>query len=736
MPRKTALALLTSFCSIFLVASLPAQEDAALNLSMDKVAAGAELPEGWDKIGTYSVTIEENPANKSNRYLKIESGTRPAFGVARYFLPAKYAGEQVELTGKIKVKDVGRRGGARLRIVFFKNGRNILNKDSNSVTGTSEWKDYTISLSAPKDADSVAVVGFLSGRGTAWFDDFRLSTSPDASVPLGAETDNEFDNGSGVSRIPTDKTSLASLELLGRVWGYVKYHHPTVAAGKVNWDYELFRVFPRYLGASSAKERGDLLVAWIEELGEFETSQEDGGEATREYKLQPDVKWLEDLQSSELQSLLQSLQTAKRSNGNYYVAFSQGVKNPQFNEEAYAQFQYPDAGFRLLALYRHWNMVQYYFPYRTLTDKDWNDVLVEFIPRFANAKDALEYNLAATELIYAVQDTHAQVSGPNEVMSKFRGTNQGALQLRFIEGKLVVTGFVDDDSVDQEKVAIGDIVTKVNNIDVDKWVSENERYFPASNRAVQRRLIADNILRTNEDHIELAFRRGQDSFSATIPALERGQVRKSIQQRNSKTPWKVLDGNVGYLYPGSLTAGDVRRLPRQLLRRDGLVVDLRCYPSQFIVFSVGALLMPEPTEFVKFTQAEQARPGAFVFGQPVKVGRPNRRYFKGRVAILIDERTQSQAEYTTMALRVAPEAKVFGSTTAGADGNFSSIVLPGNIRTGISGLGVYTPEGKDTQRVGIIPDVRVQTTIEGIKSGKDEVLDAALDWLGEPDGQP
>jgi hypothetical protein len=38
--------------------------------------------------------------------------------------------------------------------------------------------------------------------------------------------------------------------------------------------------------------------------------------------------------------------------------------------------------------------------------------------------------------------------------------------------------------------------------------------------------------------------------------------------------------------------------------------------------------------------------------------------------------SQSQAEYITMTLRVAPGAKVIGSTTAGADGNVSAILSP------------------------------------------------------------
>jgi C-terminal processing protease CtpA/Prc len=60
---------------------------------------------------------------------------------------------------------------------------------------------------------------------------------------------------------------------------------------------------------------------------------------------------------------------------------------------------------------------------------------------------------------------------------------------------------------------------------------------------------------------------------------------------------------------------------------------------------------------------------------------PREPRFTGKVVILVDEVTQSQAEYTTMAFRVAPDAVVVGSTTAGADGNVSRIPLPG-IRRG------------------------------------------------------
>ncbi len=72
------------------------------------------------------------------------------------------------------------------------------------------------------------------------------------------------------------------------------------------------------------------------------------------------------------------------------------------------------------------------------------------------------------------------------------------------------------------------------------------------------------------------------------------------------------------------------------------------------------------------------------------------------------------------------KALVVGSTTAGADGNISHVTLPGGLQTSISGIGVYYPDRVPTQRVGIVPDVVVTPTVEGIRNGKDEVLEEAI----------
>jgi C-terminal processing protease CtpA/Prc len=143
--------------------------------------------------------------------------------------------------------------------------------------------------------------------------------------------------------------------------------------------------------------------------------------------------------------------------------------------------------------------------------------------------------------------------------------------------------------------------------------------------------------------------------------------------------------------------------------------------------------MERSTAFARFTHGDAANPGAFHWQGPPLTLEPSGPRYTGKIVMLIDETSQSQAEYTTMAFRAAPNATVVGSTTAGADGNVSGIPLPGGLRSMISGIGVFYPDKKPTQRVGIIADIEAKPTLQGIRSGRDEVLEVALRHILGPD---
>jgi C-terminal processing protease CtpA/Prc len=104
--------------------------------------------------------------------------------------------------------------------------------------------------------------------------------------------------------------------------------------------------------------------------------------------------------------------------------------------------------------------------------------------------------------------------------------------------------------------------------------------------------------------------------------------------------------------------------------------------------------------------------------------------YRGRTVMLIDERAMSQAEHLGLFLEAANGTVFIGSPTAGADGDVARFTVPGGITISFSGHEVRHADGRRLQRVGLIPHVAVRPTLRGIRSGRDEVLEAALAWLG------
>jgi C-terminal processing protease CtpA/Prc len=95
----------------------------------------------------------------------------------------------------------------------------------------------------------------------------------------------------------------------------------------------------------------------------------------------------------------------------------------------------------------------------------------------------------------------------------------------------------------------------------------------------------------------------------------------------------------------------------------------------------------------------------------------------------MDERTQSQGEFTGLAFEAANGTRFVGSQTAGSDGDVTYVSLPGGVSARFSGLAVLHGDGRVAQRIGLVPDLEVHPTLAGLRTGKDEVLERALQLL-------
>ena len=103
--------------------------------------------------------------------------------------------------------------------------------------------------------------------------------------------------------------------------------------------------------------------------------------------------------------------------------------------------------------------------------------------------------------------------------------------------------------------------------------------------------------------------------------------------------------------------------------------------------------------------------------------------YKGKVVMLINEEAISRAEHACLFFEAATDVTFIGTPTQGANGDVTLMVLPGNLPISFSGHDIRHADGRQLQRLGIQPHVKVAPTIRGKIEGRDEILDAAIKHL-------
>ncbi|MBV4355961.1 S41 family peptidase [Pinibacter aurantiacus] len=739
MKKITLSLIITSF---FLQCGLTQSKQ---NLNLDFEQTIQNFPSTWETFGNKSYKIYSDSDHvKSGKFSAVieNNGDASDFAALAFNLPDNYDGKTIHLKGFIKTENVtGGYAGLWMRIdpqVGFDN----MNK--RGITGTTDWKEYDITLPLnPYKTDKIVIGGLLVGKGKMWLDDFKvivdgkdLNSQKIAVLEkptFPADKDTAFDNGSKIVFPALSDALVNNLELLGNVWGFLKYHHPAIAAGNYNWDYELFRVLPDYLNVKNNQERDNILTTWIDKYGSVPACKK-CDPASKDAVLKPDLSWIDNSNlSNDLKSKLKEIYANRHQGNNYYIALTPDVGNPTFeHENRYNKMSYPDDGFRLLCLYKYWSMVEYFYPNKHLTNKKWDTVLKEYIPTFINSKDELAYELAALQLIGELNDTHANLWGGGDQISALRGNNFAPFKGDFVENKFVVTDYYNPEFSEVARLKIGDVITHINGKPIRSIVDSLRPYYPASNDAAMLRDMSVDLLRSSQKTISLSYISGNQRKETELSLYEKGKLNmyRLYKVNANERCFKLLDGNIGYVTLANIKQEDIPDIKERLRDTKGIIIDIRNYPSTFVPFALGSWFVSRSTSFVKFTNGNINNPEEFTFTKPLEIP-GNKNPYKGKLVVLVNEISQSQAEYTAMAFRAGKNSTIIGSTTAGADGNVSSIVLPGGLSTIISGIGVYYPNGKETQRIGIVPDITVKPTIEGIKKGKDEVLDKAIEVINK-----
>lgn len=440
----------------------------------------------------------------------------------------------------------------------------------------------------------------------------------------------DYSTGSGFAA--SDSVSIDNLEVLARVWGFVKYHHPAFSGGSLDADAELFELLPR-VAAGGKEERNAVLLGWVRGLGKFRSAEgryfnkiERG-----EYVSPTDWGWLEDetLLGGELAATLRDLRYAKCTKPSRYARIVTGGYIDFDAESDFAPF-FSDAGYNLLTLFRLWNMAEYYFPSVGLTNKKWAYVLREYIPKFLATK-SVRWTIA--ELIAELSDTHAGMSN-NPVYGGYRLP----VDLKFVEGKLVVTRAM----MGNDELRTGDVIESIDDHASEYFVEWARRYISVSNESVLLRQAAQMAAWSETENTSVVVERDGERWSLDLACVPNGE-------RQRLPRYKLLSPDVGYIYAANFYNKDNAAIMAQFADARAIIVDMRCYPSDFMPFEfVGRYFVPEKVQHVAWMMPVGKQPG-YYRKESTSLGFKNDSYYKGKVVVLVNEYTQSSAEYQTMA---------------------------------------------------------------------------------------
>ena len=258
---------------------------------------------------------------------------------------------------------------------------------------------------------------------------------------------------------------------------------------------------------------------------------------------------------------------------------------------------------------------------------------------------------------------------------------------------------------------------------MSKLWNKKSRYVSASTKAAKDRILSEYILRTNEDTAEVKVLRGNRKLDLTLTTSKYNPLQ--YVQRDIPASRKISE-EIAYIYPGALKPGELDSLLKEYQNISSIIFDYRSYPSVNIQGVLPNFLLPVPKYAFKSKQYSKDQLGEFPFSRSYKWGEINESYYKGRFVILVNEYTQSQPEFEILIYRQAPTVTIIGSSTAGAIGNWTPIYLPGNILTSMSGNGIFRYDESPVQRIGVIPDIYIEPTVEGIVAKQDEILLEAI----------
>jgi Peptidase family S41 len=407
---------------------------------------------------------------------------------------------------------------------------------------------------------------------------------------------------------------------------------------------------------------------------------------------------------------------------------------------------YPYMGSRVLGGARLWSAMRARHAHRDLYDDDIDAVFERALPRLEAARYATEY--ASTMLSFVSSFDDAQVSLQGAMADSVRGMAMVPFRVRWADGRAIITDVIADSTTRALGIVAGQEVVAADGYPIPAWMQEHRRSVSAPNDWSRQQLLAMLMARgapggslfrlrdvTNRER-QLNVPRTA-SYVALQPQVERPWQQASLS----------LPNGIAYLDLNRLTDQTVDAELQKHRSARAWVLDLRGPLSDTGVVGASVLravrardvavvarelhrYQSAPCLVETLREAAQQCPDEREVRSRVSRGDTTGRY-TGRLVALVDERTSGAMERLALTLEATTDVTFVGSTSAGSPAEAVRIPLPGGLTVTVPAAELRRSDGSQWQRVGLTPLIDARLTLRSYRSGTDEVLQRAQEWLAQ-----
>lgn len=386
-----------------------------------------------------------------------------------------------------------------------------------------------------------------------------------------------------------------------------------------------------------------------------------------------------------------------------------------------------------------WSEVKFNFAFfEKVSNLDWDALYLGYLPKVQGTRSTFEYYRLLEELCAQLKDSHTYIVFPRELGQRTSATP--GIRTRLIEGKVLISAVIDP-SLREDGIRPGMEITAIDGMPVHEFAERNvmPRLGASTKQFLEYQAYGSRLLagaRGTAAGVTVTDENGK-VFEKSLP-------RGFAQQDTSRKllDFEMLPDDIGRLALNTFMDSQiVTRFVAtfdEIQKSRALILDLRQNSggnsgngTQILKYFFDKPFV-EPrcrTRAYRPTWRAWGRSQQWEDEAPYSVPPNGTHVYDKPVVVLTSAVTCSAAEDFLVSLDAGKRVTIIGEPTCGSTGQPLFVPLPGGGQASICTRACRYPDGKEFVGVGIQPHIAVAPTVADFRSGRDRVLEAALERL-------